>query len=549
MPNEDRKNIILCADGTGNSGAKWHGTNVWRLYKAVDRHDHEAKPNDLSTPRQIVFYDQGVGTSNLNVLKLLGGAFGVGLSRNIRELYTSLTKNYDLGDRIFLFGFSRGAFTVRSLAAMISEVGVIDGRRDNEELEALVSKAYKAYRSKPVKNAIQKFKDDCRRKHIDVRDARIHFVGVWDTVDAIGVPVDGLRNAIYKSAAWFRRPHNDQITGKMDHVYQALAIDEERRTFDPNMYFEPATRPDGSGPRIEQVWFAGAHSNVGGGYPRQGMSDVAGDWMMVKAEDSGIRFAKTLREEFTLERDVHSTLYDPRTGPSAYYRYCPRNIQALCDEASATPKIHVTVMDRIELATDGYAPTNLPADFEVVGTRKEDQERVDDYNRCVRSTVARRSNDLKDAWGIATRRKVLYFGFLAASLALVALAIAILIDEPKVVEAIRTGPTISWVLLAAWEQLPEPVRGISATAFNWVRTILAAILPESVSTLARGLLMLPGVVLVALVLGFILKWIRKRLIRQMKHMGLKAWRTTFRAHRVGAQPPTPAGLKADGMTQ
>ena len=125
------KNIVLCSDGTGNAGGKGRGTNVWQLFLAVDQHGHERhgdERDEREEREQLAFYDDGVGTSSFRPKQLLGLALGYGLGANIRELYTALARNYDPGnDSIFLFGFSRGAFTVRSLAGMIDKVGVIDG--------------------------------------------------------------------------------------------------------------------------------------------------------------------------------------------------------------------------------------------------------------------------------------------------------------------------------------------------------------------------------------------------------------------------------------
>ena len=112
------KNIVLCSDGTGNSAGKSRGTNVYRLFQAVDIHN---SPNER---KQVAFYDDGVGTDSFKPLKLLGGAFGFGLFRNVRELYKFLVQNYEPGDSIFLFGFSRGAFTVRLLASMVCHCGL-----------------------------------------------------------------------------------------------------------------------------------------------------------------------------------------------------------------------------------------------------------------------------------------------------------------------------------------------------------------------------------------------------------------------------------------
>jgi uncharacterized protein (DUF2235 family) len=106
------KNIIICSDGTGNSAIKDRGTNVFKLFEAVDLNGHRTNPN---LDAQVAMYDDGVGTESFLPLKLLGGAFGFGLARNVRKLYTELVRIYDAGDRIYLFGFSRGAFTARTL--------------------------------------------------------------------------------------------------------------------------------------------------------------------------------------------------------------------------------------------------------------------------------------------------------------------------------------------------------------------------------------------------------------------------------------------------
>src|SRR5439155_18452003 len=132
--------IVLLSDGTGNSAASPFKTNVWRLYQALDQ----------STPgagqvRQIVFYDDGVGTESFKPLKLLGLAFGVGLSNNVKALYTFLCRNYTPGDGIFLFGFSRGAFTVRILAGLIVRCGLVTASSE-AELEVRVKLAYSEYK-------------------------------------------------------------------------------------------------------------------------------------------------------------------------------------------------------------------------------------------------------------------------------------------------------------------------------------------------------------------------------------------------------------------
>ncbi len=136
------KNIILCSDGTGNKGIKGRGTNVFKLFESIDLYN--------SRKEQIVYYDDGVGTSKFKPLTILGGAFGLGLSRNVRQLYTELVRCYNPGDKIFLFGFSRGAYTVRVLAGFIDAVGIFncDKAQGDAELKRTVRSAYRLYRKK-----------------------------------------------------------------------------------------------------------------------------------------------------------------------------------------------------------------------------------------------------------------------------------------------------------------------------------------------------------------------------------------------------------------
>src|SRR5262249_8644060 len=195
-----RKNIIVCSDGTGNTAIKGRGTNVFKLFEAIDLHGHLT---NADFEPQLAVYDDGVGTESFKPLKLLGGAFGLGLSRNVRKLYKELARVYDPGDRIFLFGFSRGAFTVRTLAGMILRCGIVDvaSTQTTAELDAAVEETYAAYRAgydsrltwalgrllgwKSREDAIA----GVRQRYSFHPDAKIAFIGVWDTVDAVGLPL------------------------------------------------------------------------------------------------------------------------------------------------------------------------------------------------------------------------------------------------------------------------------------------------------------------------------------------------------------------------
>ena len=526
---EQRKNIVLCSDGTGQTGARVGGTNVWKIRRGVERHDHLTDP---TVRRQVVFYDAGVGTSNLSVKRMLGGAFGYGLGANIRTLYTNLCKTYSDGDRIYCFGFSRGAFTARSLAGMISEVGVIDGRRDNEQLEDLVEEAYDAYRSAPGKGfpdepsvPIEKLRADCGSRDITIRDAPIHFVGVWDTVDAYGMPVDELRVLIYDLILnKLRRPHNDGLTPKMNHAYQAIAIDEDRNTFSPTLYDEEQARE--CGVTCDQVWFAGAHSNVGGGYPRQGLSDLALYWMMIRAEACGLRFTEDAFADVRRDMDAHSTLYDQRTGGGVIWRYKPRNLAELCAEANTPVRVHVSAMDRMQLATADYGPITLPVDFEVVGTDADDAERVAQFNQCVQATRGEREKAQDPAWKEIQGRRWDYRIFLTALALVAALVLWLLIGGQEAIDKYREFSVFHKIGLWIADQVPGS-KGPFATVWSWLEKAAVALSPGLVKKVTTAVFQLPEGIFAILLIAVILLRRKSRRVARLKHMGLDLWRRCF----------------------
>lgn len=371
------KNIVICADGTGNTAIKGRGTNVFKLYEAVDQ-TGRARPG---TTLQVAIYHDGVGTEQWKWYRLLTGATGLGLSRNIKQLYGELARVYAPGDKIFLFGFSRGAFTVRTLAGLIHACGILDlGRyRTNEELAAAADSAYAEYRKRyatwlgerlhgkrPIDAPAlrRRFSVTIPEFEDPARGTLIEFLGVWDTVDAVGLPIraaDFVDRVIYP----FKFPDR-MLNTSVGHACHALALDEERESFAPVLWDEKGeTKTAGPG-RIEQVWFAGVHSNVGGGYPRQGMSLVALDWMMSKAEAHGLRFVDADRLAYRHHADVGDKLYDSRGGMGVFYRWRPRDVPRLCADNGVRPRVHRSVFERIARNTEAYAPGSVPPDPEVV---------------------------------------------------------------------------------------------------------------------------------------------------------------------------------------
>ncbi len=379
------KNIVLCSDGTGNTAIKARGTNVFKLYEAVDIQGHK---HDPTLKPQVAFYDDGVGTSRLAPLKLLTGVFGIGFSKNVRDLYTELAHVYEPGDHIYLFGFSRGAYTVRALSGLIQYCGIVDSKKVGyESLKKCVGDCWTAFRREAFKRVSESRRRegqptaDYSREDREQRErfcaliddahapdgaVTIDFVGVWDTVGAVGMPFEELRDLFN----WIYPMRFSELTpsSRIKRACHALSIDDDRLTFHPELWNEKGIRAT----QVDQVWFSGVHSNVGGGYVKHGMSLVALDWMMAEAERCGLRFIPTDRDYVRTHQDVHDELYDARAGLGAYYRWEPRDIARLCEQHSIdVPKIHVSAFERIANCTGGYAPINLPYQFQVVRTGHE----------------------------------------------------------------------------------------------------------------------------------------------------------------------------------
>jgi uncharacterized protein (DUF2235 family) len=431
------KNIIICADGTGNYNVKGRGTNVFKLYEAVDRNGHRSDPQ---LPQQVAIYHDGVGTEVYKWLRIASGATGWGLSRNVKQLYAELARVYEPGDRVYLFGFSRGAFTVRTLAGLITTCGILnlDKYRTNSVFGKGIRKSYDAYRrkyqtwlarrlhgTKVVESAAlrETFSVDIPG-FTDPSRPVIQFIGVWDTVDAVGLP---FRLAdIINQVFWRFKFPDTRLSPHVAHACQALSLDEARQSFAPVLWQEGP----GDSTRIEQVWFAGVHSNVGGGYPRQGMSLVALDWMMQRAETHGVRFLPAARELYSGTADVNDKGYDSRSGFGVFYGWKPRDVQALCRRCDVLPKVHRSVFERIARNTEGYAPGSVPTELEVISTIVAPKV-LDSIAATVKSAFAGSPPLLRQGkvwWRIGVAGYVL---LIAAALALVSLIFATFIRDAR----------------------------------------------------------------------------------------------------------------------
>jgi len=276
------KRLILCCDGTWNepdqeTNGKPAVTNVVKLARRVAK-------TDGSVP-QITYYDQGVGTTGNCLERCLDGATGAGLDENIYQAYLFLMTNYELGDEIFLFGFSRGAFTVRSLGGMIRKCGILRRGAADKYHEAK-----EFYRTKIEPN--DPIAKEFRLKYSISPDdkIKIKFIGVWDTVGSLGIPANGKLAEKYQF-------HDTELSGIVENAYQALAVNERRKPFSPTLW--DYIRKDNQ--KVEQVWFCGVHKDVGGGFTDEGLSNIALLWMLNKAQEAGLKMDVEAMDTFPIE--------------------------------------------------------------------------------------------------------------------------------------------------------------------------------------------------------------------------------------------------------
>ncbi|GAB3008166.1 DUF2235 domain-containing protein [Amycolatopsis acidiphila] len=270
-----RKRIIVCCDGTWNTPDQERNgepapTNVVRVAQAIADADGEGR-------EQRVFYHPGLGTKKWEHVR--GGAFGFGLSRDVRDTYSFVMRSYEPGDELFFFGFSRGAYTARSTIGLIHNSGLL-----RREYADKLGDAYSLYRSRSDRTKPHATEAKLFRRSYSY-EPPIRFVGVWDTVGACGIPVTGLRLATLVNKRWLF--HDAELSPQVQAAYQALAIDERRRPFEPAIW-KPL--PAATGQVVEQVWFTGVHSDVGGGYTDHGLSDLPLGWMVNRARSCGLVF-------------------------------------------------------------------------------------------------------------------------------------------------------------------------------------------------------------------------------------------------------------------
>jgi len=329
-----KKRIIICADGTWNKPEKNLKkdvpTNILKLARSI-------KPiADDEIPQQ-VFYDWGVGSYES---RLTGGITGKGLHKNIMDSYRYLVQNYSPGDDIFLFGFSRGAYTIRSLCGLINNCGII--RRPNAQL---IQTAFDHYKKSSQPYAPKGEKSLAFRAKHSHPSREIAFVGVWDTVGAMGIPLSFL--GLFEDKDEF---YDTKLGQNVRIARHAMAIDELRSDFEPTIWLPR------EGLDLKQVWFSGSHSDIGGSYSPDSdktlLSDISLNWMIHEAEIAGIKTETHLMAQS--KPNPCASLHQSRR---SFYRIKKKFYRPIQLQADKT-LIHPTVHERWHQKPN-YRPKNL----------------------------------------------------------------------------------------------------------------------------------------------------------------------------------------------
>ncbi|NBB91846.1 MAG: DUF2235 domain-containing protein [Gammaproteobacteria bacterium] len=274
------KRIVVCCDGTWSSADRERDgepapTGIPRLAEAV-------AGGDALDVEQRVYYGPGVGSEGNWLYRWFAGATGWGLSDNLKDAYRFVVKHYAPGDELFLFGYSRGAFTVRSLAGMIYNAGIL-----RREFGDRVEQAFALYRSRsPFEHPDGEKAVQFRQRFSHEDRTPIHFIGVWDTVGALGNPLLLHRSPLSRRVQF----HDTQLGPTVRFAFHALAIDEKRRHFQATRW---ARHPKAGDQVMEQRWFVGVHGDVGGGSPNTGLSDITFEWMVRQARLCGLAVSET----------------------------------------------------------------------------------------------------------------------------------------------------------------------------------------------------------------------------------------------------------------
>jgi len=323
------KNLIVCCDGTwcdedSTDEGVVSPSNVLKVFRGIDQ---STQSGDIT---QEARYQSGVGTEGV-VKRLLGGLVGYGLNEDIEDCYYWLSDKFEPGDTIFLFGFSRGAFTARSLAGLVTRYGLLKLPKNDALGRAKAVK--ELYR-----DGYRKGNDDIVTKYEFHQDSdTIEFLGVWDTVGALGVPDDKAIFELFDNPLSYQF-HDVTLSPSVKQARHALALDEMRGSFTPTLWKDFDSRDAGS---VKQIWFPGVHSDIGGGYKEQGLSNCALKWMVDEAlsfPGSTLRFNGNFLEQ--IKPDSLDHLHDSHVGFMKALIPSPRSIPKLEDNGDISPYIY-----------------------------------------------------------------------------------------------------------------------------------------------------------------------------------------------------------------
>ena len=361
------KRLILCCDGTWNTPTQKEDgqlspTNVAKLARSI-------LPTAPDGTPQITFYHDGVGAENrltqlltgssgfkkfslkfmqallYGPAKLAGGAFGIGLSRIIEECYCFLVDNFEQGDELYLFGFSRGAYAVRSLAGLVRNSGIL--RKEHADRFA---EAYRYYRDRDILTH-PRSDQSAEFRTLYSRETSIKFIGVWDTVGSLGIPefmLDRMVGNLWKF-------HDASLSTRVENAFQALALDERRGDFKPCLWEKQPDAP--STQVVEQVWFAGVHCDVGGGYADSGLSDCTLAWMINRASGGNCRLACSNSQlQELLHPDPLAEIHNSLKG---FFSRRPTFIRPVNQGRSSMESVSTSVQERKDHPPSLYDPENL----------------------------------------------------------------------------------------------------------------------------------------------------------------------------------------------
>ena len=347
------KRLIFCFDGTWQKLDSPCPTNVVLTAETV----LPLSPDGIA---QVIFYDEGVGTSKYE--KFSGGIFGAGLVKNIADGYRFLILNYTPGDELYVFGFSRGAYTARSFVGLLHTVGILERR-----VAAKVHDAIELYRRRDTtteyNNELLCFRRD-NANHVCISEEErkwraaegietqntplleIQYLGVWDTVGALGIPS---RFAIAKAADKKFLFHDPSLSPFVKSARHAVAIDERRKDYEPTLWanidtLNAARNINSNAPDApyQQQWFPGVHCAIGGGGNHRGLSDQTLDWILDGARAAGLVLDGSPSSRiFELQPNYRDHL-DPSDKPGLFYTIS--NVFASTDRIPGPPALNQVSM-------------------------------------------------------------------------------------------------------------------------------------------------------------------------------------------------------------